>query len=261
MDLAEYRDNPKTAYLAVEVDRLDQKINETKSLAATDLSMADLAAEEVKGLVKQKEELERKIIAIAAKDKEEEVKPKGLIMEIRAGAGGEESALFAASLAAMYTRLAELKGWPMKKIDVSESELGGYKEVCFEIKGAEAYDALKYETGVHRVQRIPATEKQGRVHTSTASVAILPIRPMKEFKLDPADLEVETSGRAGGCRRPARIRQDRQSGSLRRARPGPQRSLGGPRRVGLPLRALGTVRSGGFPGHPRADRRGCRDRT
>lgn len=120
-----------------------------------------------------------------------------IILEVRAGAGGHESALFARELAEMYRRYCERCGWSFTPIDDSQSDLGGYKEASFEIHGAGAYNALRWETGVHRIQRIPATEKQGRIHTSTASVAILPWRQHTAFALNPADLEI-TFSRAGG---------------------------------------------------------------
>ncbi len=200
MDTSGYKDNPKTAYLAVELDRLDKEIAETENLIKADSEMADLAKEELAELQSQRADLDKKIQDILEKDAEEEAKPKKLILEIRAGAGGEESALFAANLAEMYSRYAEKKNWSFVKIDESPSELGGYKEVSFEVRGAEAYDCLKLETGVHRVQRIPATEKQGRVHTSTASVAVLPILQIKDVQINPNDLEMDSfrSGGAGG---------------------------------------------------------------
>lgn len=198
VDLKALRQNPKTVYLVELIDQIDSKINEAKSISADDFSLADLAKDEIAGLLKERKELLDRIEEIVAKDKEEEKKPKGFIMEIRAGAGGEESALFAATLAEMYQKFADTQHWLFKKIDSSDSELGGYKEVYFEAKGEDAYDAFKYETGVHRVQRIPATEKQGRVHTSTASVAVMPIHKREDVKINPADLEFETS-RSGGA--------------------------------------------------------------
>src|SRR6185295_4376871 len=99
---------------------------------------------------------------------------RNTIIEIRAGAGGSESALFAADLYRMYTRYAEARGWKVETLDTSASDLGGFKEVIFQITGAEVFKRLKYESGVHRVQRVPATEAQGRIHTSTATVAVLP---------------------------------------------------------------------------------------
>jgi peptide chain release factor 1 len=119
---------------------------------------------------------------------------------VRAGAGGDEASLFAWQLAHMYERFAETKKWSWKILDESSNEVGGYKEASFEIKGKDVYKLLRYETGVHRVQRVPSTEKNGRIHTSTASVAILPIRKKTKIVINPADLEMEysRSGGAGG---------------------------------------------------------------
>ncbi len=125
---------------------------------------------------------------------------KNVIVEIRAGAGGEESALFAGSLYRMYTMYAEKKGWSIEVINESETELGGFKEISFSIDGAGAYSRMKYESGVHRVQRVPDTETQGRIHTSTTTVAVLPEAEEVEFELDPKDLKIDTyrSSGAGG---------------------------------------------------------------
>ncbi|MBI2100089.1 MAG: PCRF domain-containing protein [Candidatus Vogelbacteria bacterium] len=123
---------------------------------------------------------------------------EAMILELRAGAGGDESALFARQLADMYRAYVARRGWPFSLIDESKSDLGGYKEASFEIRGRGAYEALRYETGVHRIQRVPVTEKQGRVHTSTASVAILPLQPTADLKINPADLEI-TFSRSGGA--------------------------------------------------------------
>lgn len=119
------------------------------------------------------------------------------ILEIRAGVGGEEAALFAADLFHMYQAYATKKGWGVSVLDESKNDLGGIKEIIAEIRGKEIYKTLKYESGVHRIQRIPATEKSGRIHTSTASVAILPVAEAKEIEIKEADLEVSFS-RAGG---------------------------------------------------------------
>jgi peptide chain release factor 1 len=121
-------------------------------------------------------------------------------MEVRAGAGGDEASLFAWELAHMYEKYAESLGWGWKVNYVSENGVGGYKEASFEIRGKDVYRIMRYETGVHRVQRIPATEKNGRIHTSTASVAVLPIRKKVTFEINPADLDMEysRSGGAGG---------------------------------------------------------------
>lgn len=121
----------------------------------------------------------------------------GVILEVRSGAGGEEAAIFAADLARMYQRFAARRGWTFTVIDTSETSLNGIKSLTAEIKGEGAYESLKNESGVHRVQRIPKTEKAGRVHTSTASVAILPQVSPQEVRINPNDLEY-TFSRAGG---------------------------------------------------------------
>lgn len=120
-----------------------------------------------------------------------------IILEIRAGAGGDEASIFAGDLARMYQRYALKRGWGFSTLDSNDGTIGGYKSFVAEIRGEGVYDDLKYESGVHRVQRIPKTEKNGRVHTSTASVAILPIVEAKEVNLNQGDLEV-TFSRAGG---------------------------------------------------------------
>ena len=122
---------------------------------------------------------------------------KAIIMEIRAGAGGEEAALFAANLFQMYSRFSEKQNWSITLIGRNSSDLGGYKEIIFEIKGNEAYKKLKQEAGVHRVQRIPTTEKSGRVHTSTVSVAVLPVANETEININPKDLRVDVLRSSG----------------------------------------------------------------
>jgi len=122
---------------------------------------------------------------------------RNTIFEIRAGAGGQESALFAADLYRMYTRYAEARGWKYEDLDSSPSDLGGYKEVIFQITGTDVYKRLKYESGVHRVQRVPATEAQGRIHTSTCTVAVLPEAEEVDVELKPEDLDI-TVCRASG---------------------------------------------------------------
>ena len=125
---------------------------------------------------------------------------KNVIVEIRGGAGGEEAALFAGSLFRMYSMYAERKGWKTEIMNENPTELGGYKEISFMIEGEGAYSRLKFESGVHRVQRVPETESQGRVHTSTVTVAVLPEAEEVEFTLDPADLQIDVfrSSGAGG---------------------------------------------------------------
>ena len=198
MDLEKFKSNQKTMYLAQEYERLLGEESSVRALIAADPSMAELGEGEAAELRLQIDALEKQMTEIITEDKEEEEKPKEVILEVRAGAGGEEAAIFAEDLALMYEAYAEKKGWGWTKLDESRSEMGGYKEASFEIKSKEAYDLLRWETGVHRVQRIPATEKSGRIHTSTASVAILPIFPAKNFTINPADLDMEFS-RSGGA--------------------------------------------------------------
>ena len=200
MDLETFKKNHKTKYLADEYERLLIAESEVEGMILGDPEFAEMGAGELVTLRTQIEALEKQMTEIIEGDKEEEVKPKEIILEVRAGAGGEEAAIFAQDLAMMYERFAEKKGWEWKKLDENQSEMGGYNEASFEIKSKDAYDMLRFETGVHRVQRIPATEKMGRVHTSTASVVVLPIYPVTTFSIPPADLEMEfsRSGGAGG---------------------------------------------------------------
>ena len=199
-DVAPFRDRPQTAYLAGEYDRLVLKINDAKAIAVSDEGMRDLAVEEIKQLEMLQQELAKQMMTVLNKNSVSDGRgesPATIILEVRAGAGGGESALFAAQLAEMYQRYCERRGWDWIIVDESKSDLGGYKEAAFEIHGAGAYEALRWETGVHRVQRVPVTEKQGRVHTSTASVAIMPIYPASDIKFADNDLEITTS-RSGG---------------------------------------------------------------
>lgn len=192
--------NPKTVYLAQEYNRIATERHTTEELIAKDPSMKELGEEELRSFDAQLADLKQKMEEIVEGEKEEQADPKELILEVRAGAGGDEAALFAATLARMYQRYAEAMGWSFSVIDESKTEIGGYKEASFEIKGKGCYAALRYEPGVHRIQRVPETEKQGRVHTSTASVAVMPIRSMAKIEINPADLEFEfsRSGGAGG---------------------------------------------------------------
>ncbi|MFW6120516.1 MAG: peptide chain release factor 1 [Petrotogales bacterium] len=122
---------------------------------------------------------------------------RNTIVEIRAGAGGEEAALFAGDLFKMYTRFAENRGWKVELINSNETDLGGFKEVVFHIKGKEAYTIMKYESGVHRVQRVPETESGGRIHTSTATVAVLPEATEVDVEINPSDLRIDTYRASG----------------------------------------------------------------
>lgn len=148
----------------------------------------------------QKKGIEKQLEQIIKSDEEEQQFPNEIILEVRAGAGGDEAALFAYQLAEMYKRYAETMGWQIRTLHESMNDVGGYKEASIEIKGQDVYRHLRFETGVHRVQRIPVTEKQGRIHTSTASVAILPIRKKTTIAINPGDIDMEfsRSGGAGG---------------------------------------------------------------
>lgn len=163
-----------------------------------DPEMKDLAQEELKELEGKKEELEAELKKLLIpKDPNDD---KSVIVEIRAGTGGDEAAIFAGDLLRMYTRYAERRNWKTEMMDSSASEAGGFKEVIIMIKGVGAYSAFKYESGTHRVQRVPATESQGRIHTSAATVAVLPEAEEVEVHVDPGDLRVDVyrSSGAGG---------------------------------------------------------------
>jgi peptide chain release factor 1 len=197
MNLDQYKNNPKTAFLASMYEKLSKDLTETQNLSKNDPSMKDLVDADLSNIQLQMTELENQMKSILESDKQEEEKPNEIIMEVRAGAGGDEAALFAAELLAMYKKYSESKGWSTRIVDESMNDLGGYKEASMEIKGKSVYEDLRWETGVHRVQRVPETEKMGRVHTSTASIAIMPIRKKSKFEINPADYEIEFS-RAGG---------------------------------------------------------------
>lgn len=199
-DFEELKKNNRTAYLASEYERLLKEESDMEAMIKHDPTMTDLAMSELLAIRTQKKALENQLTNILASEKEEAEKPIGVILEVRAGAGGDEASLFALELAEMYSRFAEKNGWSVTVLDESKSESGGYKEASFEIMGKEAYEALRFEMGVHRVQRIPATEKSGRIHTSTSSVAIMPVRKKEQFEINPIDIEMEfsRSGGAGG---------------------------------------------------------------
>ena len=195
--LEKFKNNPKTSYLAGLYEKLEKDEAEILQMSSADSAMLELAKDDLSSLRSQKDSLLAQMEEITAAEAVEEEFPNEVILEVRAGAGGEEASLFAEELAMMYQKYAGLRGWGVKKIEESRSELGGYKEASFEIKGRGVYKDLRFETGVHRIQRVPATEKTGRVHTSTASVAILPIRKISKIEINPSDLEVEFT-RAGG---------------------------------------------------------------
>lgn len=200
MDLEAFKKNSKTSFLADLYSNLEKEEAEVKKMAASDPSFSALTKDELDSINSQKEALMTQMKDIVAKDAEEEEFPNEIILEVRAGAGGDEAALFAEKLATMYRRYSERRGWAMRTLEESKNSLGGYKDASFEIKGKGVYKDLRFESGVHRIQRVPATEKSGRVHTSTASVAVLPIRKKVKVEINPADIEMEfsRSGGAGG---------------------------------------------------------------
>ena len=164
----------------------------------SDPDMKELAQEELQQAKSDIARLEDELkILLLPKDPNDE---KNIYVEIRGGAGGEESALFAADLYRMYTMYADKRGWQTEVMNKSETELGGYKEISFMITGEGAYSRMKYESGVHRVQRVPETETQGRIHTSPVTVAVLPEAEDVEVEINPSDLKIDTfrSGGAGG---------------------------------------------------------------
>lgn len=190
MDLASFKENYKTNFLATEYERLSKEKDESLALAE-DPAMAEMAKEESARIEEQMKLVWDQMADIVKKDEEaEEEAPRSIIVEIRAGAGGDEANIFAHDLELMYQKYAGMQGWRMTPVD----------DLSFQLDGDGVYEKLRYETGVHRVQRVPATEKMGRVHTSTASVAILPLRKKSKIEINPADIEMEfsRSGGAGG---------------------------------------------------------------
>jgi peptide chain release factor 1 len=175
-----------------ELEKVNAQMQENANIANTDpdLEIRQMAIEENITLSKKKEESEKKLeFLLIPKDPNDE---KNSIVEIRAGAGGDESALFAVELFRMYSRFAENNGWKVSLLNSNTTSVGGYKEVTFEISGSGSYGKMKFESGVHRVQRIPETEKNGRVHTSTSTVVVLPEAEEFDFKLDDQDIRVDT---------------------------------------------------------------------
>ncbi|MDR2597829.1 MAG: peptide chain release factor 1 [Treponema sp.] len=179
------------------IEKLEKQVNDTKILVQEekDQEMRELAKEELK-------ELENKLLINSDKLKfllipRDPLDEKNIIMEIRAGTGGEEAALFAADLYRMYSRFAETKGWKFEIMNSNDTELGGIKEIIFSINGNNVYENLRYESGVHRVQRVPTTESSGRIHTSAVTVAVLPEADETEIDIRQEDLRIDVM-RAGG---------------------------------------------------------------
>lgn len=159
-------------------------------VSGADEDMTAYLRDEIRSLTKEIEDIEARLKELLLpRDPNDD---KNVFLEVRAGTGGEEAALFAADLLRMYTRYAEQKGWPVELVDVHSTAIGGYKEVIVGIEGRGAYSYLKYESGVHRVQRVPATESGGRIHTSAATVAVLPEAEEVEVEINPQELRIDT---------------------------------------------------------------------
>ena len=177
-------------YLAKQINDLKKKIEETKKLEL-DPQLAKLAKEELLSLQQQLQTLESPAL------RTENTTTKAAIIEIRAAAGGNEAGLFAADLYRMYARYSQNMGWRVEQLSLNEGGIGNIKEIIFRIEGEGTYKKLQYESGVHRVQRVPATESSGRIHTSTATVAILPEITESQLHIDPKELRVETFRASG----------------------------------------------------------------
>ena len=174
-----------------EVEDVEKRIKESQAIisAREDAELLILAESELPSLKQAETKLKKELDLLLKEGPQSSV--RGAILEVRAGAGGEEAALFAGDLYRMYLKYAELEGFRCKVLESHPTELGGFKEIIFEIEGEDAFVKLKYEGGVHRVQRIPNTEKMGRIHTSTASVAVLPKPEKTEFKIKPDELRID----------------------------------------------------------------------
>lgn len=173
-----------------------KKIDEAANLAdGDDAELASLARAEIEELTAENNQLNSQLEeALTPKDPNDE---RDCIIEIRAGAGGDESSLFSGELYRMYIRYCEANNFKVELIDESPSEVGGFKEIIFEVKGLDAYKTFKFEAGVHRVQRVPATESQGRIHTSTVTVAVLPEAEEKDIEINPSDLRIDVYRASG----------------------------------------------------------------
>lgn len=186
----------KIAKKAEELDELKERVEENNQIIASqEEELASLAQEELNALSRKKEELEKEIAQLV--EEESEDLPDAIIMEIRPGTGGEEASLFANDLFGMYTKYAEQKDWKYTVLDINQTEIGGMREASIEFQGKDAVRKLRFEAGVHRVQRIPSTEKAGRIHTSTASVAVLPKPKKADIQINPAELQIDTFNSSG----------------------------------------------------------------
>ena len=194
--LQEHRRCSKLLDAWKQLQSVSQQILENEAIASgMDEEMSLMASEELPGLRERKTELESSVqYALLPRDPTED---RDALVEIRAGTGGDEASLFAGDLTRMYQRFAEEKGWKVELMETSPSEVGGFREVVFRVSGEEVFRVLKYESGVHRVQRVPTTETQGRIHTSTATVAVMPEAEEVDVELRPDDLHIQAT-RSGG---------------------------------------------------------------
>lgn len=198
----EHADMKEAISLISEFEKYDEQVKQNEEIIAneTDEELKEMASSELEGLKEKRDklmtEIQKELHPADPNDK------KNVIMEIRGGTGGDESALFAADLFRMYSRFAESQGWKIKILDSSETGIGGFKEIVFEVTGKGVYGILKYEGGTHRVQRVPETEKAGRIHTSAATVAVLPEAEEVDVEIRNEDIRIDTyaaSGPGGQC--------------------------------------------------------------
>jgi peptide chain release factor 1 len=192
----EYADLRKVVDLYRKLKRLDEEIEENRHLLSEkDEEIKELAREEINYLTQEREKVERELRnSLIPKDPNDE---KNILLEIRAGTGGSEAGLFAADMFRMYAKFAEMKGWRVDILSRNFTGVGGFKEIIASIEGDEVYSKLKFESGVHRVQRIPETESQGRKHTSAVTVAVLPEAEEIEVEIDPDDLRIDVFRSSG----------------------------------------------------------------
>ena len=198
----EHADMKEAISLISEFEKYDEQVKQNEEIIAneTDEELKEMASSELEGLKEKRDklmtEIQKELHPADPNDK------KNVIMEIRGGTGGDESALFAADLFRMYSRYTESQGWKIKILDSSETGIGGFKEIVFEVTGKGVYGILKYEGGTHRVQRVPETEKAGRIHTSAATVAVLPEAEEVDVEIRNEDIRIDTyaaSGPGGQC--------------------------------------------------------------
>lgn len=193
-----YRELEKMVQAFEAYENLQSNIDNSRKILAeeSDPEFQELARQELAELEERlpQQELELRLLLVP-RDPEDD---RNAQLEIRAGTGGDEAALFAGDLARMYTRFCEKQGWQIQVLDINEGTVGGFKEIVFKVLGSQAYGTLKYESGVHRVQRVPDTEAQGRIHTSAATVMVMPEAASFDVEVNPADVELQTS-RSGGA--------------------------------------------------------------